>query len=236
MELFAGSVAQNIARFDPEAGSEAVIAYRPFSRRTLGTNKAPRLRAIQKDGRIMAILSTEDLSAGLVGQYVDGVVGYSPERINPGDQQHTLDKIVKVVSGQDPAALERVARIYQTIATAGVFRAPSIRVAEAAKVMENIQRDLNIALMNELSIICDLMGLKTRDVLEAAGTKWNFLKFTPGLVGVSRGPSGGRDWMRTARSTSPRCTAPSGSLLTKNEISAGSGSAPWSSFPPVPVA
>ena len=113
----------------------------------------------------------------------DYFLGYSPERINPGDKEHTFEKIMKVVSGQTPAALERVAKVYGSVVTAGVHRAPSIKVAEAAKVIENTQRDLNIALMNELALIFDRMGIRTQDVLEAAGTKWNFLKFTPGLVG-----------------------------------------------------
>jgi UDP-N-acetyl-D-galactosamine dehydrogenase len=114
---------------------------------------------------------------------VDFKVGYSPERINPGDQIYTVKNIVKVVSGQDTETLETIASVYEAVITAGVFRASSIRVAEAAKVIENTQRDLNIALMNELSILFDKMGISTRDVLEAAGTKWNFLKFKPGLVG-----------------------------------------------------
>ncbi len=114
---------------------------------------------------------------------VDYFLGYSPERINPGDKEHTFEKIVKVVSGQTPESLERVAKVYGSVVTAGVHRAPSIKVAEAAKVIENTQRDLNIALMNELALIFDRMGIRTQDVLEAAGTKWNFLRFTPGLVG-----------------------------------------------------
>ena len=113
----------------------------------------------------------------------DFTVGYSPERINPGDKEHTFTKIKKVVSGQDAETLEIVAQAYESVVTAGVHRASSIRVAEAAKVIENTQRDLNIALMNELALIFDRMGIDTNDVLEAAGTKWNFLKFTPGLVG-----------------------------------------------------
>jgi UDP-N-acetyl-D-galactosamine dehydrogenase len=113
----------------------------------------------------------------------DFTLGYSPERINPGDQQHTLQTIVKVVSGENAATLERVANTYSAIVTAGVYRASSIRVAEAAKVIENTQRDLNIALMNELSIIFDRLDIPTREVLAAAKTKWNFLPFTPGLVG-----------------------------------------------------
>jgi UDP-N-acetyl-D-galactosamine dehydrogenase len=110
-------------------------------------------------------------------------VGYSPERINPGDKEHTLTRIVKVVSGDTPQTLDRVAALYGSIITAGIHRASSIKVAEAAKVIENTQRDLNIALMNELALIFDRLGLDTSEVLEAAGTKWNFLKFRPGLVG-----------------------------------------------------
>lgn len=113
----------------------------------------------------------------------DFKVGYSPERINPGDKEHSFTKIKKVVSGQDAETLEVVADVYESVVTAGVHRAVSIKVAEAAKVIENTQRDLNIALMNELAIIFDRMGIDTNDVLEAAGTKWNFLKFKPGLVG-----------------------------------------------------
>ncbi|MEC4893967.1 MAG: nucleotide sugar dehydrogenase [Oscillatoria sp. PMC 1051.18] len=116
-------------------------------------------------------------------QGIDFKLSYSPERINPGDQNHTLEKIVKVVAGEDAETLERVARVYETIIDAGVYRAPSIKVAEAAKVIENTQRDLNIALMNELALICDRLEISTRDVLAAAKTKWNFLPFTPGLVG-----------------------------------------------------
>jgi UDP-N-acetyl-D-galactosamine dehydrogenase len=114
---------------------------------------------------------------------VDFKVGYSPERINPGDKDHSLEKITKVVSGEDADALERVAGTYAAIIDAGVHRAPNIKVAEAAKVIENTQRDLNIALMNELAIIFDRIGIRTSDVLAAAGTKWNFLRFKPGLVG-----------------------------------------------------
>jgi len=110
-------------------------------------------------------------------------VGFSPERINPGDKAHTLTTILKVVSGDDADTLEKVAKLYETIITAGVHRASSIKVAEAAKVIENTQRDLNIALMNELAIIFDKMGIDTLEVLQAAGTKWNFLPFRPGLVG-----------------------------------------------------
>ncbi len=113
----------------------------------------------------------------------DFTVGYSPERINPGDKEHTFTKIRKVVSGQDDTTLDIVARVYESVVTAGVHRATSIKVAEAAKVIENTQRDLNIALMNELALIFDRLGIDTNDVLEAAGTKWNFVRFKPGLVG-----------------------------------------------------
>lgn len=110
-------------------------------------------------------------------------VGYSPERINPGDKKHTLTTILKVVSGDSADILDKVAELYERVITAGVYRASSIKVAEAAKVIENTQRDLNIALMNELAIIFDKLGIDTMDILEAAGTKWNFLPFRPGLVG-----------------------------------------------------
>lgn len=120
--------------------------------------------------------------SGLVWK-TDFFVGYSPERINPGDKQHTLTRITKVVSGDLPQTLERVADVYGSVIAAGVYRASSIKVAEAAKVIENTQRDLNIALMNELSLIFHRMGIDTLEVLEAAGTKWNFLPFRPGLVG-----------------------------------------------------
>ncbi len=114
---------------------------------------------------------------------VDFKVGYSPERINPGDKTNTVDKIVKIVSGSDDESLENIANVYRSIITAGIHCAPTIKVAEAAKIVENTQRDVNIALMNELSMIFEKMGVNTFDVLEAAGTKWNFLKFYPGLVG-----------------------------------------------------
>jgi UDP-N-acetyl-D-glucosamine/UDP-N-acetyl-D-galactosamine dehydrogenase len=113
----------------------------------------------------------------------DFFVGYSPERINPGDRERTLTKITKVVSGDTPETLERVAQVYGAVVEAGVFRASSIKVAEAAKVIENTQRDLNIALMNELALIFHRVGIDTLEVLQAAGTKWNFLPFRPGLVG-----------------------------------------------------
>lgn len=113
----------------------------------------------------------------------DFTIGYSPERVNPGDREHTIPKIVKVVAGCNEETTERLAQLYGSIVTAGVHRAPSIRSAEAAKVIENVQRDLNIALVNELSMIFERMGIRTRDVIEAAGTKWNFHTYTPGLVG-----------------------------------------------------
>ena len=121
-------------------------------------------------------------SSGL-RQGVDFKLGYSPERINPGDRQHRLETIVKIVAGEDEETLERVAAVYGRIVEAGIYRASSLEVAEAAKVIENTQRDLNIALMNELAIIFDRLGIPTKEVLLAAGTKWNFLPFTPGLVG-----------------------------------------------------
>ena len=114
---------------------------------------------------------------------VDFSIGYSPERINPGDKEHRLNTITKVVSGMDEETLDAVASVYELVVDAGVHRAESIKVAEAAKVIENSQRDINIAFMNELSIIFNRMGIDTKAVLEAAGTKWNFLKFYPGLVG-----------------------------------------------------
>ncbi|OQY21085.1 MAG: GDP-mannose dehydrogenase [Desulfobacteraceae bacterium 4572_35.2] len=132
---------------------------------------------------------TEEICVPLLEEYSglkcgsDFTVGYSPERINPGDKVHTVDKIIKVVSGQDERTLETVAKVYELVVNAGVHRASSIQVAEAAKVIENTQRDLNIALMNELSIIFGKLNISTKDVLAAAGTKWNFLPFTPGLVG-----------------------------------------------------
>lgn len=125
-----------------------------------------------------AIEKISGLKAG-----IDFHLGYSPERINPGDKEHTLERIVKVVAGDDAATLERVANVYAAIVPAGVHRATSIKVAEAAKVIENTQRDLNIALMNELALIFDRIGIRTHDVLAAACTKWNFLPFRPGLVG-----------------------------------------------------
>lgn len=114
---------------------------------------------------------------------IDFKYGYSPERINPGEKVHTLPNTIKIVSGCDPEALDTVARVYELVVKPGVHRAPNVKVAEAAKIIENTQRDVNIALMNELSIIFSRIGINTYDVLEAAGTKWNFLKFYPGLVG-----------------------------------------------------
>ena len=121
-------------------------------------------------------------TSGLV-QSRDFKLGYSPERINPGDKLHTFERIVKVVSGEDAETVDRVAAAYEAVVDAGVHRAASIKVAEAAKVIENTQRDVNIALMNELALIFDRLGIRTKDVLDAAGTKWNFLPFSPGLVG-----------------------------------------------------
>ncbi len=129
----------------------------------------------------VAVPILEDVSGLKCGQ--DFFVGYSPERINPGDKVHTLETITKIVSGQNPEVLEKVASLYELIIEAGVHKASSIKVAEAAKVIENTQRDLNIALMNELAIIFDKLNIDTLSVLKAAGTKWNFLPFRPGLVG-----------------------------------------------------
>ncbi len=123
----------------------------------------------------------ESLSGLKLGK--DFKLGYSPERINPGDKEHTIEKILKIVSGSDEESLEEIAKTYNAVILAGIFKASSIKVAEAAKVIENTQRDINISLMNELSMIFDMMGIDTKEVLEAAGTKWNFLKFVPGLVG-----------------------------------------------------
>ncbi len=132
---------------------------------------------------------TEDFCGPILAQ-VSGLsqgsdfrLGYSPERINPGDKEHTLERIVKVVAGEDKATAATLARLYGEIVQAGIHVAPSIKVAEAAKVLENTQRDLNIALMNELALICDRLDIRTMDVLKAARTKWNFLPFSPGLVG-----------------------------------------------------
>jgi UDP-N-acetyl-D-galactosamine dehydrogenase len=155
--------------------------------RSIGRNLSPGSIVVYESTVYPGV--TEDLCVPVLEQEsglkfgVDFKVGYSPERINPGDKVHTVDKIVKVVSGQDAETLETVARVYEMVITAGVHRASSIKVAEAAKVIENTQRDLNIALMNELAIIFNKMEIPTMDVLAAAGTKWNFLKFTPGLVG-----------------------------------------------------
>jgi UDP-N-acetyl-D-glucosamine/UDP-N-acetyl-D-galactosamine dehydrogenase len=171
----------------------------------IDSNNQPDLRAVQaasrtvgatlKRGDVVVYESTvypgvtEEICGPILAEVsgltagVDFHLGYSPERINPGDKLHTIEKITKVVSGDDAATLDRVANTYAAIIEAGVHRAPSIRVAEAAKVIENTQRDLNIALMNELALIFDRMGIRTQDVLKAAGTKWNFLPFTPGLVG-----------------------------------------------------
>src|SRR5690606_9843975 len=133
--------------------------------------------------------ATEEVCIPVLEQFsgmrwkTDFNVGYSPERINPGDKQHTLTTITKVVSGDSPESMEQIARLYESVISAGVHRASSIKVAEAAKVIENTQRDLNIALMNELAIIFDKLGIDTLETLRAAGTKWNFLPFRPSLVG-----------------------------------------------------
>jgi UDP-N-acetyl-D-galactosamine dehydrogenase len=127
-------------------------------------------------------LPTIEKISGLKNK-VDFKLGYSPERINPGDKKNTLRNVVKIVSGCDGVSLDEIAKVYELVVDAGVHRASSIKVAEAAKIVENTQRDLNIALMNELSMIFDRMNINTFDVLAAAGTKWNFLKFSPGLVG-----------------------------------------------------
>lgn len=132
---------------------------------------------------------TEEICGPILGQAsglrqgIDFKLGYSPERINPGDPEHTLSKIVKVISAEDAETLDRIARVYEKIIDAGIYRASCIKIAEAAKVIENIQRDLNIALMNELALIFDKLNIRTADVLAAASTKWNFVPFQPGLVG-----------------------------------------------------
>lgn len=165
--------------------------------KTVGEVLKARSREGRADGAIPLVVFestvypglTEDLCGSKIAehsglrQHEDFRLGYSPERINPGDAQNRLETITKVISAEDDACLERLARVYGTIIQAGLHRAPSIRVAEAAKVIENTQRDLNVALMNELALICDRLEIRTSDVLVAAGTKWNFLKFTPGLVG-----------------------------------------------------
>lgn len=155
--------------------------------RLLGRNLTPGSVAVFESTVYPGV--TEDICTPILEQESglvcgrDFKVGYSPERINPGDREHRLAKIRKVVSGMDAETLDCVARVYGLVVEAGVYRAKSIRVAEAAKVIENCQRDINIAFMNELSIIFNRMGIDTKAVLEAAGTKWNFLKFQPGLVG-----------------------------------------------------
>ena len=191
------------------SSDSACLANRTFYAITVPTpvdrNHRPDLGAVKaacrtvaghlQSGSIVALESTvypgvtEDVCGPLLGE-VSGLVpgrdfklAYSPERINPGDREHVLERVVKVVSAQDAEALERVAAIYGAITEAGIHKASSIKVAEAAKVIENTQRDLNIALMNELAIIFERLGIPTRDVLAAARTKWNFLPFSPGLVG-----------------------------------------------------
>ena len=132
---------------------------------------------------------TEEICVPIIERYsglrcgIEFKVGYSPERVNPGDKEHSLDKIVKIVAGKDKETTELLEKVYGSIINAGIYKVSSIKVAEAAKVIENIQRDLNIALMNELSIIFNKMGLDTLEILDAAATKWNFVRFEPGLVG-----------------------------------------------------
>lgn len=129
---------------------------------------------------------TEDICGPILKRESGGKsfkLGYSPERINPGDREHTIDKIIKIVAGEDTQTLDRLVNLYGSIVTAGIHRAPNIKTAEMAKAIENAQRDLNIAYMNEVALICNAIGINTQDVLKAAGTKWNFLKFNPGLVG-----------------------------------------------------
>ena len=157
------------------------------SSRTVGENLSPNTVVIYESTVYPGV--TEDVCVPVLEEASglrcgkDFKVGYSPERINPGDREHTLEKIIKVVAGQDRETLDKVAQLYEMVVKAGVHRAESIKVAEAAKVIENTQRDLNIALMNELAIIFNRLDIDTTAVLEAAGTKWNFLKFRPGLVG-----------------------------------------------------
>ena len=132
---------------------------------------------------------TEEICAPIIEKYSrlkcgkDWKVGYSPERINPGDKEHTISKVIKIVSGMDKESLQRIAQVYNLICKNGIYKAPNIKTAEAAKVIENVQRDLNIALVNELALIFHRLGINTKEVLEAAGTKWNFHKYQPGLVG-----------------------------------------------------
>lgn len=169
------------------------IAHQPDFRPLLGASEA--VGKHMKRGAIITYESTvypgatEEVCIPILEKHSglkwkkDFHVGYSPERINPGDKEHSLTTIVKIVSGDDADTLEKIAQLYESIITAGVHRASSIKVAEAAKVIENTQRDLNIALMNELALIFDKIGIDTLEVLQAAGTKWNFLPFRPGLVG-----------------------------------------------------
>ena len=189
-------------RVEDMAGASFVIVTVPTP---IDENRQPDLRPVKsacetagrvlKKGAVVVFESTvypgvtEEICGPLLArvsglkQGEDFKLAYSPERITPGDREHTLERIVKVVAGEDSETLDRVAAAYGSIIDAGVHRAPTIKVAEAAKVIENTQRDLNIALMNELALIFDNLGIRTKDVLEAAGTKWNFLRFTPGLVG-----------------------------------------------------
>ncbi|MDA1208687.1 MAG: nucleotide sugar dehydrogenase [bacterium] len=142
-----------------------------------------------KDGAIVVFESTvypgttEEICGPILRATKSCTLGYSPERINPGDKEHTIDKIIKVVAGEDDATTDTLVELYESIVTAGVHRAPSIKVAEMAKAIENAQRDLNIAFVNEVAVLSNAIGISSKDVLEAAKTKWNFLPFTPGLVG-----------------------------------------------------
>ena len=158
--------------------SAAAIVGRNLTKGSIVVFESTVYPGVTEDVCVPVMEKTSGLKCG-----VDFKVGYSPERINPGDKVHRLDTIVKIVSGMDEESLEEIAKVYELVVDAGVYRAESIKVAEAAKVIENSQRDINIAFMNELSIIFNKMGIDTQAVLKAAGTKWNFLTFYPGLVG-----------------------------------------------------
>ena len=205
-EVAATSLAESGARFthDPEdlAGTDVFIIAVPTP---LDESRRPDLRPILsacaviaphlRKGALVIVESTvypgltEEICAPALAEgsglapYADFALGYSPERVNPGDAEHSLETVVKIVAGQDEETLERVAALYAPVAKGGLYRAANIRTAEAAKVIENTQRDLNIALVNEFALIFGRLGLDTTEVLEAAGTKWNFLPFKPGLVG-----------------------------------------------------
>lgn len=206
LEVEPGALAESSAVYtsDPScmADSKLIIVTVPTP---VTQNKVPDLSPLEKASQTIGTYiqagtvvvyestvfpgATEEVCAPIIEKEsglqsgVDFYLGYSPERINPGDKVHTLETIQKVVSGQTPEVLELVARVYGQIIKAGIFKAADIRTAEAAKVIENTQRDVNISLINELALIFHRMGLRTKDVLDAAGTKWNFLRFQPGLVG-----------------------------------------------------